>query len=136
MGKVEENFTRPQATPGDALEALPWHGHITALTVAPSMRRTGLGTLLTNAFENQCNLEKALFIDLFVRESNKTAIKMYERLGYSVYRVVQDYYPGLDDEQSTEHALDMRKLLKHGESREELIRSNGRDHIVQPWAVW
>lgn len=31
-------------------------------------------------------------MDLFVRESNFTAIKMYKKFGYSVYRRVLDYY--------------------------------------------
>lgn len=41
------------------------------------------------------------FVDLFVRESNKVAIAMYEGFGYTLYRRVLDYYsgsPGVDDE--------------------------------------
>lgn len=34
------------------------------------------------------------FVDLFVRQSNKVAIKMYEKFGYTVYRRVIDYYSG------------------------------------------
>lgn len=37
-------------------------------------------------------------MDLFVRMSNKVAIDMYERLGYSVYRRVLEYYSGDPDE--------------------------------------
>ena len=36
------------------------------------------------------------FVDLFVRVSNKTAIQMYEKLGYSVYRRIKAYYEGKD----------------------------------------
>jgi len=36
------------------------------------------------------------FVDLFVRVSNKTAIHMYERMGYSVYRRIRAYYEGKD----------------------------------------
>jgi N-terminal acetyltransferase B complex catalytic subunit len=35
------------------------------------------------------------FVDLFVRASN-VAIKMYEKLGYVVYRRVKDYYQDED----------------------------------------
>ena len=31
-------------------------------------------------------------MDLFVRTTNRVAIGMYERFGYSVYRRVQQYY--------------------------------------------
>lgn len=34
------------------------------------------------------------FVDLYVRLSNDKAIDMYERLGYSVYRRVRQYYSG------------------------------------------
>lgn len=35
-----------------------------------------------------------MFVDLFVRVSNKVAVDMYRRLGYEVYRVVLGYYSG------------------------------------------
>lgn len=38
------------------------------------------------------------FVDLFVRVSNKVAVDMYRRLGYSVYRRVLEYYSGDVDE--------------------------------------
>jgi N-terminal acetyltransferase B complex catalytic subunit len=38
--------------------------------------------------------QDAYFVDLFVRVSNTTAIGMYERLGYVVYRRIIDYYSG------------------------------------------
>ena len=47
------------------------------------------------------------FVDLFVRESNSNAIKMYEGMGYSVYRRVLEYYSGF----RTEDGLDLRKAL-------------------------
>lgn len=37
-------------------------------------------------------------MDLFVRVSNKVAIKMYQQLGYIVYRTVLEYYSGDPDE--------------------------------------
>lgn len=32
------------------------------------------------------------FVDLYVRCNNDVAIRMYEGMGYSVYRRVRDYY--------------------------------------------
>lgn len=42
--------------------------------------------------------KRAYFVDLFVRVSNKVAIKMYSNLGYIVYRTVLEYYSGDPDE--------------------------------------
>ena len=60
---------------------LPWHGHVTALTVAPQSRRLGLAQSLTKALERGCEQQNAWFVDLFVREGNKTAIDLYEGMG-------------------------------------------------------
>ena len=38
---------------------------------------------------------KGYFVDLYVRCFNNVAINMYERLGYSVYRRVREYYAGM-----------------------------------------
>lgn len=37
-------------------------------------------------------------MDLFVRVSNKVAIDMYTKFGYTVYRRVLGYYSGADNE--------------------------------------
>ncbi len=37
------------------------------------------------------------FVDLFVRQSNKVAITMYEKFGYIKYRTVLGYYSGQED---------------------------------------
>ncbi len=41
--------------------------------------------------------DKCFFVDLYVRVSNKVAIGMYEKFGYTVYRRVLKYYS--DDEE-------------------------------------
>lgn len=38
---------------------------------------------------------RAFFVDLYVRCNNTVAIGMYERMGYSVYRRVEEYYGSL-----------------------------------------
>lgn len=112
---------------------LPWHAHITALTVAPEARRMGIGTVLSEKLEAAADAGDAWFIDLFVRKSNTKAIKFYEGMGYSVYRVVKDYYGDnvSDPTASGEDAYDMRKPTKRDEKLEH-IRSDGRQHSVNP----
>lgn len=109
---------------------LPWHGHITALTIAPQYRRLGYARLLTRALEKACEQQNAWFVDLFVRESNTSAIKLYESLGYSVFRRVVDYYADdVSGSMKGEDAFDMRIPLSRDEKKIH-IRKNGRDHPV------
>eukprot|EP00922_Rhytidocystis_sp_ex-Travisia-forbesii_P002496 GHVS01003690.1.p1 GENE.GHVS01003690.1~~GHVS01003690.1.p1 ORF type:complete len:187 (-),score=29.01 GHVS01003690.1:229-789(-) len=121
-------------------EGTDWHGHVTALSVAPEMRRTGLAKRLMQEILETVS-EKVFgcyYVDLFVRMSNTTAIDFYRKLGYSVYRVVHKYYSGAED------AFDMRKPLaadprglcliggdtkeehEHEDSREEGRRARGQ----------
>ena len=74
-----------------------WHGHVTAITVAPEYRRLGLARKMMALLERVSDdVLHGWFVDLFVRVSNKTAIQMYEKLGYSVYRRIKAYYEGKD----------------------------------------
>lgn len=85
-----------------------WHGHVSAVTVAPAYRRLGLAHTLMNYFEHTCtHVYDNYFVDLFVRQSNGLARDMYEKFGYSTYRQVIGYYSG----EHPENALDMRKAL-------------------------
>ena len=61
--------------------------------------------------------KNAFFVDLFVRVSNKVAVNMYERLGYTVYRRVLEYYSGDPDED----AFDMRKALPRDKEKLSII---------------
>ena len=83
-----------------------FHGHVTALSVAPEYRRLSLARVLMNFLETVSDdVYGGLFVDLFVRCSNSIAIDLYEGLGYSVYRRVREYYgsfglgPGGKDEE-------------------------------------
>lgn len=76
-----------------------WHGHVTAITVAPEFRRLGLADGMMNLLEQVS--EKSYdcwFVDLYVRVSNSVAIDMYRKFGYSVYRRVKSYYAGHTNE--------------------------------------
>ena len=73
-----------------------FHGHVTALTVAPEYRRLSLARILMNFLETASDdVYGGLFVDLYVRCTNKIAVDLYEGLGYSVYRRVREYYGSL-----------------------------------------
>ncbi|KAJ6730778.1 N-ALPHA-ACETYLTRANSFERASE 20 [Salix viminalis] len=62
-----------------------WHGHVTAVTVATEYRRQQLAKKLMNLLEDISDkIDKAYFVDLFVRASNTPAIKMSEKSFYIV----------------------------------------------------
>ncbi|XP_076904224.1 N-terminal acetyltransferase B complex catalytic subunit NAA20-like [Bidens hawaiensis] len=93
-----------------------WHGHVTAVTVAPEFRRQQLAKKLMNLLEDISEkIDKAYFVDLFVRASNTPAIKMYEKLDYVIYRRVLRYYSGEED------GLDMRKALSRDVDKKSII---------------
>jgi ribosomal protein S18 acetylase RimI-like enzyme len=60
---------------------LPWHAHITCLTVAPAARRLGHATRLSEALELVGDAADAWFVDLFVRVENEAAILLYKKMG-------------------------------------------------------
>uniref|UniRef100_A0A1I7XN91 N-alpha-acetyltransferase 20 n=1 Tax=Heterorhabditis bacteriophora TaxID=37862 RepID=A0A1I7XN91_HETBA len=94
-----------------------WHGHVTALSVAPAYRRLGLAAKMVDTLEQISDMKRAYFVDLFVRVSNTVAISMYKALGYVVYREIIDYYTGACDE----NAFDMRKSLSMDEYGKSII---------------
>ncbi|KAI1006211.1 hypothetical protein K3495_g2008 [Podosphaera aphanis] len=134
MGKLE-------STPDYATHSphyLPFHAHITALTVAPQSRRLGLARTLSSSLEAAGDSYDAWFVDLFVRKSNLIAQSLYRGLGYSVYRTVKEYYssniPGAVEDDG-EDAYDMRKPLTRDKDRKH-IREGGEAFIVSPDDIW
>lgn len=133
MGKLE-------SSPSHYIQSehyLPFHAHITALTVAPHARRLGLARTLSSSLENSGDEYDAWFVDLFVRKSNMIAQALYKGLGYSVFRVVKEYYvDDLSGESSDgEDAFDMRKRLKR-DMQGKHSRSDGEKYEVRPEDVW
>eukprot|EP01105_Mastigella_eilhardi_P007208 TRINITY_DN1871_c0_g1_i2.p1 TRINITY_DN1871_c0_g1~~TRINITY_DN1871_c0_g1_i2.p1 ORF type:complete len:181 (+),score=56.37 TRINITY_DN1871_c0_g1_i2:23-544(+) len=97
-------------------EGESWHGHVTAVTVASEYRRIGLAQQLMGILEAVSeNTHDGYFVDLFVRQSNNSAISMYKKLGYSIYRTVLQYYSGDED------AYDMRKALPRDVEKKSII---------------
>jgi N-terminal acetyltransferase B complex catalytic subunit len=134
LGKVESSPFPPPVSPYDPAtnpdqNYLPWHAHITALTVAPHARRMGLATRLTAELETAGEAADAWFVDLFVRTENRSAIRLYEKLGYSVFRKVVGYYADEAD------AFDMRKSLKRDVGGKH-VREKGETFEVTPSDVW
>lgn len=77
-------------------EGTEYHGHVTAVTVAPEYRRLGLARKMVGLLELVSDeIYKGFFVDLYVRCTNTVAIEMYEGLGYSVWRRVREYYGSL-----------------------------------------
>ncbi|KDN52138.1 putative N-acetyltransferase 5 [Tilletiaria anomala UBC 951] len=108
------------------------HGHVTAITVAPEYRRLGLADGMMKLLEDiSASVYQAYFVDLFVRPSNKTAVGMYEKLGYSVYRRVTEYYHGGGLNGKDEDGYDMRKAMPR-DTKKETVRDNGRDYAISP----
>jgi len=101
-----------------------WHGHISAVTVAPRYRRLGLAAMLIDALEDITEqVADGYFVDLFVRKSNLLAINMYQKFGYVVYRRVIGYYGREED------AYDMRKAMKRDKDKKSMVPL---DHPIYP----
>ena len=66
MGKAEGSVAREE-----------WHGHVTALSVAPEFRRLGLAAKLMELLEEISERKGGFFVDLFVRVSNQVAVNIF-----------------------------------------------------------
>lgn len=86
-----------------------------------------------------------LFVDLFFQRTIIIAIKMYEGLGYSVFKRLREYYgrlgvggmrhAGRSCSLLTEDLeLDLRKPFP-GDPKRRSVRPNGRDKIVSACEV-
>lgn len=111
-----------------------YHSHISAVTVDKEYRRIKISSdVLLDCFRNISDyISKVKFIDLFVKCDNDLALKLYEKLGYKVYRRVVGYYDfnGLqnlkrrDDDKLD--AFDMRFSL--GRDRGESLKNGARNN--------
>ncbi|KAF2274978.1 acyl-CoA N-acyltransferase [Westerdykella ornata] len=134
LGKLESSPYPPPTTPyhpstNPDPNYLPWHGHITALTVSPRARRLGHATRLSTSLERASDANDAWFVDLFVRAENTVAQELYRKMGYSVYRRVVGYYGDGED------ALDMRRPCSRDVGR-GTVREGGEKICVRPEDVW
>lgn len=106
-----------------------WHGHVTAVTVAPEYRRLKLAQKMMRTLEEVSqNQYNSYFVDLFVRSSNHLAINMYKSFGYVVYRRVLGYYTSSSG--PDEDAFDMRIPLQR-DTEKLSIKGHGLDNTIK-----
>ena len=67
-------------------------GQITNIATHPDYRRRGLGESIVREFIRYAEEEKISFISLEVRESNRAAISLYEKLGFCTAGVRKNFY--------------------------------------------
>ena len=79
-------------------------GHIITINVAPKYRRQGTATKLLNEIENLLKQKGITQCRLEVREDNKHAIKLYQKLGYQTVGILENYY-------GKKHGLYLKKFL-------------------------
>ena len=86
--------------------------HLLNITVAPDLRKLGLGHRIMMAIEGVAAQQKMPRIILEVRPSNTAAIALYQKLGYEQIGVRKNYYPASPENGSREDALVMAKSIK------------------------
>ena len=84
-------------------------GNVLNIAVHPMYRRQGVGRALLNALIAKAGSQNLAFLTLEVRESNKAAISLYEKLGFTRVGIRRDYY-----ERPKEDAVLMTLYFKHG----------------------
>ncbi len=67
-------------------------GEITNVAVAPAARRRGIARALLTELKRQLACRNVAQIVLEVRVSNEPAIRLYEKLGFSVLGVRKNFY--------------------------------------------
>lgn len=72
--------------------------HVNTLAVAPAVRRRGVATLLMRHVLAETSKEGACKATLEVRASNKAAIALYERLGFTATATRPGYYTNPDED--------------------------------------
>ncbi len=71
-------------------------GHIVSIAVHPRFRGIGFGKKLMIEAEKRLVTKRVKKIVLEVEVTNNIAIKMYEKLGYRIVRILPGYYNGRD----------------------------------------
>ncbi len=73
-----------------------WHileeAHITTIAIAPEFRRKKYAQALLKKIIDDCYSEKIKYITLEVRKSNKPAINLYSKYGFSSFGTRKGYY--------------------------------------------
>lgn len=79
-----------------------WHileeAHITNIAVDIDCRRKGYGEALLKHILDDCYKEKIKYLTLEVRVSNKAAIGLYEKYGFTSFGIRKKYYQDNDED--------------------------------------
>jgi [ribosomal protein S18]-alanine N-acetyltransferase len=67
-------------------------GHVITIDVAPSARRSGVGSLLLGSVEERLKTSGTRVVGLETAVDNIAALSFYKRHGYSVIRIWPRYY--------------------------------------------
>lgn len=74
------------------------YGHIVSLCVHPEYRRRGIGKAMMIAIEDAFMKNFGLCrFRLEVRVSNEPAVRLYEKLGYRITKILKSYYTDGED---------------------------------------
>ena len=87
------------------VQSIPPEAELLNLAIARQFQFRGIGTLLIDQIVNQCRAMHVRRLFLEVRESNEPAISLYQRCGFKLASVRDDYYQAEDQ---TESAIVMR----------------------------
>jgi [ribosomal protein S18]-alanine N-acetyltransferase len=68
-------------------------GRIITIDVLPETQHTGLGTLLLSQAENELKQAGCDYVSLEVAVDNASALRFYKKHGYSVLKILPNYYP-------------------------------------------
>lgn len=73
-----------------------WHileeAHITTIAISPEYRKRRYGQALLKRIIDDCYIEKIKYITLEVRVSNKAAINLYSKYGFTSFGTRKGYY--------------------------------------------
>ena len=88
------------------LHVIDGHAHLVTLSVAPEHRRKGFAEYLVRQAHREVSRQGAQVMSLEVRTRNEAAVKLYEKLGYTIRRIMPKYYSNGDDAYVMEIAIE------------------------------
>lgn len=75
----------------------PGHAQILMLSVNPDMRNLGIGSALMISFLAECYALNCLSVQLEVRKTNVSAIRFYQKFGFKLKELKENYYNDGED---------------------------------------
>jgi len=83
--------------PDFGLLGIAKRGHVISIAVLPEHQRKGIGTALVKEAMAGMRVHRAKECYLEVRINNTSGVKLYEKLGFEVSKVVHSYYADGED---------------------------------------